>query len=231
MGKVKIKKNDTWIDMTPMSDVMVLLLTFFMLTSTFVKNEPVKVNTPGSISEIKVPESNVLNILVNNDGKIFMSMDKTTDVQAVLADVTSQFGMQLTKKQEEKFLNDPMWGAPMGELQGYLGLSQEEMVEKIKSMGIPTDSVPGKEGEEAMSEFQIWVKAAKTANPDAKIAIKADEKTPYKTVKKAYERAPGHEREPLLFDYSIQKDGGLRNGRISRYWKRRRKAEEEKRSR
>ena len=38
MGKVKIKKADVWIDMTPMSDVMVLLLTFFMLTSTFVKH-------------------------------------------------------------------------------------------------------------------------------------------------------------------------------------------------
>ena len=32
MGKVKIKKSDIWIDMTPMSDVMVLLLTFFMMT-------------------------------------------------------------------------------------------------------------------------------------------------------------------------------------------------------
>ena len=30
MGKVKIKKSDVWIDMTPMSDVMVLLLTFFI---------------------------------------------------------------------------------------------------------------------------------------------------------------------------------------------------------
>ena len=60
MGKVKIKKSDIWIDMTPMSDVMTLLLTFFMLTSTFVKNEPVKVNTPGSVSEIKVPENGVL---------------------------------------------------------------------------------------------------------------------------------------------------------------------------
>ena len=62
MGKVKIKKNDIWIDMTPMSDVMVLLLTFFMLTSTFVKNDPVKVLTPGSVSEIKVPEKDVLNV-------------------------------------------------------------------------------------------------------------------------------------------------------------------------
>ena len=84
MAKIKIKKADVWIDMTPMSDVMVLLLTFFMLTSTFVKQEPVKVNTQGSVSEIKVPETNVLNILVGNDGKIFMSMDKTTDTQTAL---------------------------------------------------------------------------------------------------------------------------------------------------
>jgi biopolymer transporter exbD/tolR family protein len=35
-----------------------------------------------------------------------------------------------------------------------------------------------------MSEFQIWIKACHEANPDAKIAIKADENTSYKTVKK-----------------------------------------------
>ena len=51
--------------MTPMSDVMTLLLTFFMLTSTFVKNEPVKVNTPGSVSDMKVPENGVLTVLIS----------------------------------------------------------------------------------------------------------------------------------------------------------------------
>ena len=30
MGRFKVKKQDTFIDMTPMSDVMVLLLTFFI---------------------------------------------------------------------------------------------------------------------------------------------------------------------------------------------------------
>lgn len=184
MGKVKIAKKDVWIDMTPMSDVMVLLLTFFMLTSTFVKQEPVKVNTPGSVSEIKVPEKNVLNILVGNDGKIFMSMDKVTDVQTTLSDVTNQFGISLTPAQEKKFLDDPMWGVPMDKLEAYLNLKKTDMPNVLKTMGIPTDSVKGKTGDAAMSEFQIWVKAAKNANPDAKIAIKADEKTPYKTVKK-----------------------------------------------
>ena len=59
MGRAKIKKKSTFIDMTAMSDVTVLLLTFFMLTSTFVKKEPVQVFTPASVSEIKIPETNI----------------------------------------------------------------------------------------------------------------------------------------------------------------------------
>ena len=53
MGRAKIKKKSTFIDMTAMSDVTVLLLTFFMLTSTFVKKEPVQVTTPGSVSRLR----------------------------------------------------------------------------------------------------------------------------------------------------------------------------------
>ena len=208
MGKVKIKKSDIWIDMTPMSDVMVLLLTFFMLTSTFVKQEPVRVNTPGSVSEIKVPESNVLNVLVSNDGKIFMSLDKTTDKEAALQDVTGQFGIQLTAEQQKKFTDDPMWGVPMNDLQTYLNMDKNKMPEAIKNYGIPTDSVKGKEGDAAMSEFQIWVKAAKDANPDAKIAIKADEKTPYKTVKKIMSELQdmNENRYYLITQYKKQED-------------------------
>ena len=58
----KIKKKSTFIDMTAMSDVTVLLLTFFMLTSTFIQKEPVQVNPPQSVSEIKIPESNIVSI-------------------------------------------------------------------------------------------------------------------------------------------------------------------------
>ena len=179
MGKVKIKKKSTWIDMTPMSDVMVLLLTFFMLTSTFVKNEPVKVVTPGSVSEIKVPEKNVLNILVDKTGKIFMSMDNQNDTQAVLEGMAGQFGVELTKAQIHKFKKDAMWGVPMSDLSSYLSLSETEMAGELKNHGIPTDSIDGKK-----SEFQLWVEQARTQNPDVILAIKADENTPYAVVKK-----------------------------------------------
>ena len=179
MGKVKIKKNDVWIDMTPMSDVMVLLLCFFMLTSTFVKQEPVKVTTPGSVSEIKVPEKNVLSILVDKTGKVFMSMDNQNDLVDVLSGMTGQFGVSLTAAQTKKFQNDPMWGVPMEKLETYLSLDQQQMTEALQNEGIPTDSIDGRE-----SEFQLWVRQAMDINPDIKVSIKCDEETPYSVVKK-----------------------------------------------
>ena len=179
MGKVKIKKSDVWIDMTLMSDVMVLLLTFFMLTSTFVKNEPVKVVTPGSVSEIKVPEKNVLNILVDKKGQVFMSMDNQAQMMDVLAGMTGQFGVALNGEQQKRFQKDPMWGVSMEKLAAYLNLEDSQRSEELKNQGIPTDSIDGKK-----SEFQMWVDQAYNVNPDIKLAIKADENTPYKIIKK-----------------------------------------------
>ena len=181
MGKLKIKKSDVWIDMTPMSDVMVLLLTFFMLTSTFVKNEPVKVNQPSSVSEIKVPEQDVLNILVDKDGKVFMGMDNQNDMLTVIQDINDRCGLGLTAQEMKKFQTDPLWGIKMTSLKGYLGLPTEKMTEVITGpeAGVPLDSIDG-----SKSEFQLWVTAAVDAKEDMKIAIKADSDTPYAQVKK-----------------------------------------------
>ena len=182
MGKVKIKKQAVWTDMTPMSDVMVLLLTFFMLTSTFVKNEPVKVNTPGSVSEIKVPENNVLSILVDKQGKIFLNMDKPGDMQTILESMCDQYGITLTAKQIETARKSNGIGVSMNDIQELLSQSEAKVNDYQKDKGIPTDSIDGK-----MSEFQLWVKAVRdnlADGSDTKIAIKADENTPYKVVKK-----------------------------------------------
>ncbi len=176
-----MKKSDVWIDMTPMSDVMVLLLTFFMLTSTFVKNEPVKVNQPQSVSEIKVPELEVLNIVVNKDGKVFMGMDNQNDVLYVIQAINDRCNLDLNTEQIKKFQVDPQWGVPMLSLKGYLSLPTEKMTEVITSpeAGIPLDSIDG-----GKSEFQLWVTEAMNANDDMKIAIKADADTPYEKIRK-----------------------------------------------
>ena len=178
MGKIKIEKKDIWIDMTPMSDVMTLLLCFFMLTSTFLTPEPVKVNTPSSVSEVKVPENDVLNILIDPNGKIFVGTENKNNMLAMMQDVTDKFGITLNATQIKHFREDAMIGAPLSKFADYLNLEPDKMGEAIQTMGIPTDSIDG-----GMSEFQEWVKAAREANGDIKIAIKSDATTSYKVIK------------------------------------------------
>ena len=178
MGKIKIQKKDVWIHMTPMSDVMTLLLCFFMLTSTFLQPEPVQVTTPSSVSEVKVPEKNVLTILVSPEGKIFVGTDNKNDMQSIMQTVTDKFGVSLNAAQIKKFKEESMVGVPVAKMPEYLNLEPDQMAQVIQKMGVPTDSIDG-----GKSEFQEWVQAAVDANPDIKLAIKCDAKTPYKVVK------------------------------------------------
>ena len=180
MGKVKVKKSDVWIDMTPMSDVMVLLLTFFMMTSTFVKNEAVKVMTPMSVSEIKVPETNVLTVLVDKEGKVFVGLDTPQKQEALLSDMAAKYGISLTGQQLENGRGSANIGGAMKDLSEFLNQPNEKLNDFQQTRGIPTDSIDGK-----MSEFQDWVTVARDNNGiDMKLAIKADADTPYKTIKK-----------------------------------------------
>ena len=175
MGKAKIKRKSTFIDMTAMSDVTVLLLTFFMLTSTFIKKEPVQVMTPASVSDIKIPETDILQILVDSSGKIFMSLDKQPDMAAVLDKMGEEYGIEFTSEQEKKFMIASTFGVPMQSMSNFLNLSMEEQDKVLKSMGIPCDSTD--------IQFKSWVRNARMVNPDLRIAIKADADTPYSVIK------------------------------------------------
>ena len=74
-GKKKAKKHAPHIDMTPMVDLMCLLITFFMLTTAFSKPkimdiilpEPQKENAPAP----RISASRTLNIVLGPDNKIF----------------------------------------------------------------------------------------------------------------------------------------------------------------
>ena len=176
MGRAKIKKKSTFIDMTAMSDVTVLLLTFFMLTSTFVKKEPVQVTTPASVSEIKIPEKNILSILVDPDGKIFMSMDKQSDLKAVLEKMGEEYGVTFTPEQEKTFALSSTFGVPMKSMKTFLDLPSEKQDAILKNEGIPCDSID--------NQFKAWVRNARAVNSDLRIAIKADHATPYAVIKK-----------------------------------------------
>lgn len=176
MPKIQVKKKDTWIDMTPMSDVMVLLLTFFMLTSTFLKPEPVTVTTPMSVSEIKIPEMNVLSILISPEGQVFLDLDNPNDRIAALERMASNYNIQLTDKEKYDFSIATSFGTPIQAFKQFMALEEEQRNEELKLLGIPTDS--------ADNQFKGWVLAAREVKgKDMVIAIKADSKTPYTAIK------------------------------------------------
>jgi len=178
MGRFKIKKQDTFIDMTPMSDVMVLLLTFFMLTATFVKEEPVKVNTPGSVSEIKIPSNNLLTIFVEKNGKVYMTMDSPEGLTKLAEQMNTDGKLDLSPEEVKAFSQVATFGTPLNTMHSWLKAeNKNDILTKNDEAGIPCDSLN--------NELKTWVSAAREAcGENMGLAIKADKKTSYAVIKR-----------------------------------------------
>ena len=206
MGKVKIKKKETRIDMTAMSDVTVLLLTFFMLTSTFLQKEPVTVITPPSVATDKVPDANLLSVLVSQEGKVFLevlgSKDSTMKSETVRADLLKNMvaeykkthpsaNLQFTNKEIETFSKLNAFGVPITKMKEWLNLEPDQRDKFLESEQNPGVPINMNEDPNNPNEFQMWIRAAyNSLNPELQeamvkgrgIAIKADQVTPYSVV-------------------------------------------------
>ena len=62
------------LDMTPMVDVVMLLITFFMLTTVFNTPQTMEINIPPDESTVEVAESSLLTLRVTADGSIYWNM-------------------------------------------------------------------------------------------------------------------------------------------------------------
>ncbi|MDR2847766.1 MAG: biopolymer transporter ExbD [Bacteroidales bacterium] len=175
MARVKVKKKSTWVDMTAMCDMTFLLLTFFMLTSNFTKKEAIQVSTPASVSEIKIKETDLMQVLVDKEGKVFFGLDKQEDRIAVLKDMGEQYKVSFTDKELKDFSLIPSFGVPMEMMKAYLAIPSELRDMKENAVGIPADSLN--------NQFREWVRFSRKENKALIIAIKADRDTPYPQIK------------------------------------------------
>lgn len=170
MPAVKIKRASSTVDMTAMCDVAFLLLTFFILTAQFRAQDAAAIETPSSISGIKVPDKDIMTIGLGKDGKVYFGIDNQQNRIAMLDNVAAAKGLTFSDKEKKEFALMSNFGMPIAQLKPYLSLSKEQQA-KYKQPGIPTDST----GAAATNELKDWVFNSRKANNKLRIAVKGDQ--------------------------------------------------------
>jgi biopolymer transport protein ExbD len=174
--------------MTAMCDVAFLLLTFFMLATKFKPDEPVIVKTPASISEIPIPDVDIMLLTVDPKGRIFFSIDNKLMRKSLIEDINYQRDLKLTDAEKTSFAIDASIGIPFSQLKSYLGLPPEQQkTMETNAPGIPTDTSVAT----PQNELASWIKSARTVNPKLRICIKADGQASYPMVKKIIKTLEG----------------------------------------
>lgn len=189
-------KKSTNVDMTAMCDVAFLLLTFFMLATQFKPDEPVTVTTPNSISEVPLPDADIMLITVDPDGRIFFSIDDQNVRNDLITKLDEQKGLNLTVEEKNNFIIGASVGVPFSQLKSYLGADMDQKAKLDKSApGIPTDTVVTSE----KNELALWIKEARYSNPKLRITIKADAKASYPQIKEVISTLEGWK----IFKFSL----------------------------
>lgn len=78
-------EEDAAIDMTPMLDVVFIMLIFFIVTASFVKEAGIDVNRPEAATAVKKDRANIL-IAISDKGEIWINK-RRVDVRAVQANI------------------------------------------------------------------------------------------------------------------------------------------------
>lgn len=158
MPSVKIPKKSTATDMTPFVDVAFLILSFFIMATKFKPEEPVKVETPKSVSADFLKEENAMLITIDQDSKVYVNISSPKDeskLTSVIEGINQSRNLGLSPAEIQNFKKAPIIGVPFASLKQYLQMPADEMG-KVKQQGIPVlDSLN--------NELVWWVSETKKA--------------------------------------------------------------------
>src|SRR6186713_320561 len=158
-----IKKPGVNIDMTPLVDVIMLLLTFFMLVATFKaeSTEAIEIKLPESVvtDTTKLPEKDIMTLTLTKGGDVFLDVDNYKVREEVFGDA---FGVGLfhpdsTTKSEYELT---------GKIQG------KDLKRKVIVMN-------RSQFEKTLNDLRLKLKNLQGAKSDFRIVIKGDTQTDY----------------------------------------------------
>ncbi|GAC1399957.1 MAG: biopolymer transporter ExbD [Sediminibacterium sp.] len=123
MGRAKLPRKSTNIDMTAMCDVAFLLLSFFILATKFKPAEAIAVVTPSSVATKVAPDKDVVLVTIDKDGKVFISMDDEQKKEYIANTLNSTQNLGLNVK---AFKAAGFFGAPFSGLASFLSIPEEQ---------------------------------------------------------------------------------------------------------
>lgn len=175
MGRAKIKRGSTNIDMTAMCDVAFLLLSFFILTTKFKPAEAVEVTPPSSVSNKAAPQNDAFTVSLNKDGKVFITMTDEMK-EGVIKELAAARNITMSPDDIKYFKQSTFIGTPISQLNQFDRL-QPEQLHNITLVGVPADS--------SNNELQAWITASIKANEGKPIhfLIKGDNNAKYPAFK------------------------------------------------
>ena len=159
-----IKKPGVNIDMTPLVDVIMLLLTFFMLVATFKveSTEAIDVKLPESVvtDTTKLPEKDIMTLTLTKAGDVFLDVDNYKVKEKVFGD---PFGVGLfhpdsTSKSEYETTGGNVGGKPFKRKVTILNRAQFE---------------------KALIDLRVALKNETNGKSDFRIVLKGDMETDY----------------------------------------------------
>jgi biopolymer transport protein ExbD len=176
MGRAKIKRGSTNIDMTAMCDVAFLLLSFFILTTKFKPAEAVEVVTPTSVSSKAAAQTNVFTVTLDKEGRVYIDMSDEMKGN-VIQELSSARNLGFSADDVKYFKISTFVGAPFNQLKQFIRLDPAAYSNPANRPGIPVDSTN--------NELQAWINAALNANKGEHInfLIKGDNAAKYPSFK------------------------------------------------
>jgi biopolymer transport protein ExbD len=163
MGRAKLPRKSTNVDMTAMCDVAFLLLSFFILATKTKPPETVKVMIPSSVSTTKVDGEGKVTVTIGKDGKVFLAVDDKEKRKQIVQDLNTRFSLQLSAADIAMVDKAEIFGTPLLAMKSFLNSGKENQIGE-KLPGIPAS-------DSSNNQLKDWMASAASVFQGSKMNL------------------------------------------------------------